>query len=367
MITRKKFLESGAALVTAPLGLQACAPADAPDSYEASVKKIWRPMSSSISGDLALQRELVRYATLAPSSHNTQCWKFHIEQNTISVLPDLSRHLPVVDPDDHHLFVSLGCALENLSQASLANGMKSLAQFDATNNTLSVRLAQTQAVASPLYQAITQRQCTRGLYDGMPLSMSELKALEIAGSGNGVSALLFTARPEIENILQLVIDGNTAQLNDAAFVKELKQWIRFSGNEAVAKGDGLYSAASGSPSVPRWLGNPMFDILFKAKSENDKYAGQTRSSAGIAVFVSDVDDKQHWIEAGRCYERFALQATALGIRNAMLNQTVEVPLQRQKLAGFLGLKGGRPDLVVRFGRGKAMPQSLRRSLEDVLV
>ncbi len=367
MITRKRFIESGVALLAAPLGLQACAPEDGPDSYEASVRKIWRPASPPLSGNLALQRELVRCAVLAPSGHNTQCWKFRIEQNVISILPDLSRRTPVVDPDDHHLFVSLGCALENMAQASMAHGLKSPAQFDAASNTLTVKLEQTQALASPLYQAIPQRQCTRGLYDGMPLSAPELKALELAGTGNGVRALLFTARPHIESILELVIDGNTAQLNDAAFVKELKQWIRFSGSQAVAMGDGLYSAASGSPSVPRWLGSPMFDIMFKAKSENDKYAAQARSSAGIAVFVSDVDDKTHWIEAGRCCERFALQATALGIRNAMLNQTVEVPLQRQKLAGFLGLKGGRPDLVVRFGRGPTMPQSLRRRVEDVLV
>ena len=367
MITRKQFMTAGAGAVTVPLALQACAPANDPDSYEAAVKKIWRPAASPIVGSLALQRELVRNAILAPSSHNTQCWKFQIEQHAISILPDFSRRTPVVDPDDHHLFVSLGCALENLAQASLAHGLKSLAQFDVVKNTLAVTLAQTQALASPLYQAIPQRQCTRGLYHGLPLSASELKALELAGSGNGVSVLLFTARPAMENILQMVIDGNTRQLNDAAFVKELKQWIRFSGSEAVEKGDGLYSATSGSPSIPRWLGSPMFDLLFSAESENDKYAGQTRSSAGIAVFVSDADDKTHWIEAGRCYERFALQATALGIRNAMLNQTVEVPLMRRELADFLGLTGGRPDLVVRFGRGAPMPQSLRRRLEDVLI
>ncbi len=119
--------------------------------------------------------------------------------------------------------------------------------------------------------------------------------------------------------------------------------------------------------MPHWLGSPMFDIMFKAKSENDKYAEQTRSSAGIAVFISNVDNKTHWIEAGRCYERFALQATSMGIRNAMLNQTVEVPALRQKLGDFLGLKAGRPDLVVRFGRGAKMPQSLRRDVRAVLV
>ena len=179
--------------------------------------------------------------------------------------------------------------------------------------------------------------------------------------------MLFTAKPDMEKILDLVLQGNRTQLNDAAFVKELKQWLRFSAGEAVETGDGLYSITSGNPSIPRWLGSPLFEILVTDKGENDKYAEQTRSSSGIAVFVSDVDDKAHWIEAGRCYERFALQATSMGIRNAMLNQAVEVPLMRRELADFLGLKGGRPDLVVRFGRGNKMPQSLRRPLDAVLV
>jgi hypothetical protein len=50
-------------------------------------------------------KELVHYATLAVSSHNTQCWKFRLEDHAISILPDLSRRCPVVDPDDHHLYL----------------------------------------------------------------------------------------------------------------------------------------------------------------------------------------------------------------------------------------------------------------------
>ena len=83
--------------------------------------------------------------------------------------------------------------------------------------------------------------------------------------------------------------------------------------------------------MPRWLGSPMFDMV-RAKSENDECAEQVRSSAGVAVFVSDIDDKTNWIEAGRCYECFALKATELGIRNAMLNQTVE-PQKSRQLSG----------------------------------
>jgi hypothetical protein len=73
------------------------------------------------------------------------------------------------------------------------------------------------------------------------------------------------------------------------------------------------------------------------------------------------------VEVGRCYERFALQATALGIRNAFLNQPVEEAALRPEFAEALNLGAGRPDLVVRFGRGPEMPRSPRRPVEAVLV
>jgi len=105
----------------------------------------------------------------------------------------------------------------------------------------------------------------------------------------------------------------------------------------------------------------------KPANENDKYAAQIRSSAGIAVFASDKNDAAQWIEVGRCYERFALQCTAMDVRVAMLNQPVEVAALRAPFASSLGLNGQRPDLVVRFGRGAPMPRSLRRDVGAVMV
>lgn len=99
-------------------------------AYEEAVRQTWRHTEGSPSGEQGLQRELVRYATLAPSSHNTQCWKFALDDRHISILPDLSRRCPAVDPDDHHLFVSLGCAAENLVQAGLIHGWNSEVHFD---------------------------------------------------------------------------------------------------------------------------------------------------------------------------------------------------------------------------------------------
>ena len=179
--------------------------------------------------------------------------------------------------------------------------------------------------------------------------------------------LLLTERSAMERVLELVIQGNSAQMADPAFVKELKAWIRFNGAAAVRTGDGLYSASSGNPSIPSWVGDLAFGWFFTPKGENEKYVRQVRSSAGIAVFVGQAVDKAHWVDVGRCYERFALLATALGIRNAMLNQAVEVASVRPQFAAAIGLSGRRPDLVVRFGRGPALPASLRRPVQAVLV
>jgi len=143
---------------------------------------------------------------------------------------------------------------------------------------------------------------------------------------------------------------------------------RFGVDETLRTGDGLFAGATGNPALPRWLGIRVMDLFFTPKSENERYARQIRNSAGIAVFVSERNDKAHWIEAGFCYERFALQATALGIRNAFLNQPVEVGAKRPQFAAWLGIESTqRPDLVVRFGRGSAMPLSMRRAVRDVLA
>jgi hypothetical protein len=365
MLTRRQFVLSAAGS-GAMLNLNGCSSGTA--QYDEAVRTTWRHTEATPSSDAALMRELVRYATLAASSHNTQCWKFHIDNHAISIMPDLSRRLASVDPDNHHLFVSLGCAAENLLHAALANGFYGDARFDAsTNGALQIALEPTKAIASPLFDAIPKRQCTRGEFDGKLLSNEELKLLEQAGTGNGVRVILLTEKTAVEKVLEYVVQGNTAQMNDPAFVAELKQWIRFGDAEAVDHGDGLFTKSSGNPVMPRWLGSPLFNLFFTTKNENEKYAEHVRSSPGIAVFVSEKSDKQHWLETGRCYERFALQAAALNIRNAFLNQPVEVSTLRPQFANYLGIGAQRPDLVVRFGRGPEMPRSLRRPIEAVII
>jgi hypothetical protein len=369
MITRRQFAASAPWILVGPLAISGCSGESDPDSYAAVAARTWRVGASSGLDRGALDQELVRCATLAPSSHNTQCWKFALGSNdhSITILPDLSRRCPAVDPDDHHMFVSLGCAAENLVQAALAHGLKADVRFDATQDAVRVSLAPVAAHSSALFNAIASRQCTRGDYDGQPLSRAQMSLLEKAGTSDSVQMIVITDRAAMERVLEQVVAANTAQMADPAFIEELEHWIRFNGADAVRTGDGLYSATTGNPSIPTWLGQRAFGWFYKPTSENDKYARQIRSSAGIAVFAGHTVSKANWVEVGRSYERFALQATALGIRNAFVNQPVEVAAQRPLFSALVGTADRRPDLVVRFGRGPAMPVSLRRPVQAVLV
>ena len=123
----------------------------------------------------------------------------------------------------------------------------------------------------------------------------------------------------------------------------------------------------GIPNVPRRLGELLMPLAVSAERQSLKDARHIRSSAALAVFFSDADDRQHWIEAGRSCQRFALEAAALELQTAFINQPVEVSALRPQLATYLGIAGRRPDLILRVGRGPEMPRSLRRPVEQVLV
>lgn len=361
MISRRALVVSG--LSVAAIG--ACGYGLWPrlGGYNEEVDRQRRPLSAD--PDLV---ELARFATLAANGHNTQPWKFRLDGATVSILPDLSRRTQVVDPDDHHLYVSLGCAAENLLIAANSTGRSTELSFeDGPQTRIDISLGNGPVRDVALQQAIPLRQSTRSEYDGQPISASEIKQLKAAAQQEGVSVLIFTEASDRDAILDLVVEANSAQMDDPAFVAELRNWIRMTPKQALETQDGLFAACTGNPVVPAWIANPMFGMFFQKDSENDKYRTQIRSSAGVAVFVGDAEDPEHWVKVGRSFQRFALQSTALGIRNAHINQPIEVAGVRSEFSRWLGMTDARPDLVVRFGRAPALPMSLRRPVADLMI
>jgi hypothetical protein len=362
MITRRALVLGGAAAMVAGGGFQALTRGP---NYAAATAALWthRPPERGADFD-----SLVHYATLAANSHNAQPWRFHPTPDGAAITPDLRRALPVADADNHHLYASLGCAAENLMLAARAAGRSAALNVDpAGEGRVEIALGRADGARDPLFAVIPERQCTRSDYDGHAVGAADRALLEAAARVEGCALLLIEDRARIESVLELILAANTVQVSDPAFAAELLSWLRFNARAAVESGDGLYAACSGNPTLPSWLGPILFRAFFKPATENDRYARQVRSSAGLALFVSERDDRTHWVRAGRSYQRFALQATALGIRHAHLNQPVEVAATRPRLAALLGLGARRVDLLVRYGRAPLMPRSLRRPPRAVII
>ncbi len=309
------------------------------------------------------RRELVRYATLAANGHNTQPWKFAIHENSIEIHQDFTRQLKVVDPDHRELWISLGCAVENLTVAARAAGYAPVVTYPDAADFIHVQLAPDSAQGSDLFDAIPMRQNTRSAYDSQAV---EITALEQLALEPGVSLRFLTRPAEMEAALEYVNQGNLAQYADQAFLDELISWLRFNKKEALAAMDGLYSVCSGNPEVPRWLGQ-MFVAGTKPQQQADADTQKLRSSSGAVLVTSETDDKSGWVRTGQVYERLALKMTALNIQSAFLNQPIEVVGLRGQFQSAMNLGNSLPQLLVRYGHGKMLPRSLRRPVDAVLI
>jgi hypothetical protein len=329
--------------------------------YEEQVTKTWAAQNVS-----APLMTLVHYATLAANGHNTQPWQFAVKDNAIEIHPDTFRRLPVVDPHDREMWISLGCALENMLVAARASGYTADVTYPEQADFIHIQLTPDTPQSSPLFDAIPLRQNTRSAYDGRLIKNEDLDQLQALPLEPGVTLQFATNPAAMETFLEYVNLGNLAQYADTAFVNELIAWLRFNKKEALASLDGLYSACSGNPQVLRWLGQ-MFVAGTKPQQQADADAAKFRTSPTAVLVASESDNKVSWVRTGQVYERLALTMTSLNIKSAFLNQPIEVSSLRGQFQSAIGLGGSLPQLLVRFGYADAMPRSLRRPVQEVLI
>src|SRR5450755_1992379 len=89
MISRRGLLACGSGLAIGGLVSPARTSAAPVKTYDDAVRLTWAPFH--VDGGA---REMIRYATLAANSHNTQPWKFKSEQIVSRLLRTLPADVP---------------------------------------------------------------------------------------------------------------------------------------------------------------------------------------------------------------------------------------------------------------------------------
>ena len=230
-------------------------------------------------------RFLLECAMLAPSSHDTQPWELVARGNTVEVRADLGRWLRVADPQRRELYISLGCALENLLIAAERLGFGHEIVFhadaDRTRHAATVTLLAEGAPSS----------CRPAeLFDAIPDRAADRKRCE--------------PRPVGEAVL--------AEFRECAT----------------------------DPGIGLWL---TADPVLLAR------LGALGETPIVGVLHSRRDDRESQIRVGQAFERLALLATNRGLAVQPLSHLVEVAEIRRELQGLLPEPGMLPQHVFRVG------------------
>ncbi|MCG3754150.1 hypothetical protein [Amycolatopsis sp. Poz14] len=300
---------------------------------------------------------VLRSATLAPSTHNTQPWLFSSGPAGIEVHADLDRTLPVADPDRRELLLSCGAALFNLRTAIHAAGFHpatTLLPRRSDPDLLAVVRPRAAATVDPrlaaLAKAIPRRHTNRTPFTAKPVPGGTLGALRHAAE------IEHAWMPQLDDgqlagLKELVRESHRIQLNDPAFLAE---WQRWTGRGRENR-DGVPFAAGGETAADdAWV--------LRDFGDGTRAPGATPTVVVIGTFADEPIDR---LRAGQAMQRVLLTATADGIDASFISQPVEVPAIRARLRDLLG--GGLwPQIVLRLGYGTPVAWTPRRALEDVL-
>lgn len=315
---------------------------------------------------------LLRYATLAPSSHNIQPWKFRITPDGVEVYADYSRRLKVCDPDSRELVMSVGAAVFNLRVAASYFGFCSEVAVNEKDSELpmaTVRLwsghhcSPEDLVLKQFLTVIPRRHTNRHPFLEARVATSVVESLRAVHEGPNAS-LIVTTEPKLnEAVAELVARGDREQYRKTEFRKELAGWVR---PNRSGKPDGIPGSAFGLNDVAARVGPWATRTLDLGGVMAKKDRVLCREAPALAVITSE-DCVTGWIESGQLMEHFLLEVTMQGLHYSFFNLAIEVPDLRTELRRLLDLPAW-PQLLLRVGYSfSETAPTPRRPLGDVIV
>jgi hypothetical protein len=332
-----------------------------------------------------ISRLLIQSAHRAPSSHNTQPWKFKVQDETedqiiFSVYADGTRRLVFTDLHGRELIISCACAIMNLKVQAETKGYECDVELVPVKNILDVEnifevakvklvkkngITESSKVAM-LAQEISQRVTFRGQFTSKSVPDDVLKEIKEAIEEEGAWFEMISTNREISNhVADMIYDANDVQWNDPKWRAELAHWIRPS-----SEGQGLAIGPDFASSITSWFIRH-FKFPGNGAGSNDRRLAL--SAPVLAVLGCYQADIPNWIKAGQALERALLIAAKHDVFASFFNQ----PLQVEEFAGLrlseaIGRTIGCPCMILRMGYAdnaqsvRAKPSS-RRPVENIVL
>ena len=306
-------------------------------------------------------RHVVLAATLAPSVHNTQPWRFVADGERLELYADDSRRLQVLDPDGRQLHLSCGAALLHARVAARALGLDvdvALLPDPARSDHLATLHLSPGADPSEdeiaLAEAILHRHTHRGGFDGRRLPEALVEQLRHDVESEGAVLRPVTTPDDRVALEVLLARADDAERADPAYTAELAAWVRDGAPDGVPPA--AIDLVDGSSVVQR----------------DFRPGGRTRPETpqvddpDLLVLATADDGQRSWLVGGQALALLLLRAAASGALAQPLGQVTDVVGFRLGLRGVLGMVA-LPQLVLRVGYATGAPVAPRRAVEEVLT
>ena len=282
---------------------------------------------------------LLRYAILAPSTHNTQPWEFEVQRDCCRILLMTSKKLPIGDPKTRDLYISLGCCLENLIAAAKAFGVNAKVDLSELRDD-SIRVSfqdvmSTSRIVDPdSLKAITDRFNARGIFKQIPLDKGLADQI-VKLSSKEVETSLIDDKAAIRDIADLTAKGLEMAYADPAFRKEISSWIRpnFSKKRDGIPGYALRLSTPMSAIMPLMMRN--FNIGKKLGQLN---RGSLLSAPAVCVLSTPKEDAETWVKVGRTAEHIMLLFNRNGMKTSIFVASIEMGNLTKQLQSIVGTK-----------------------------
>ncbi|MCU1677778.1 MAG: hypothetical protein JWM93_2536 [Frankiales bacterium] len=312
---------------------------------------------------------VIAAASLAPSIHNTQPWRFDITPDgSLDVYADQDRKLRAIDPTGRQLAVSCGAAIEFARLAIRSMGFACEVDVlpDLGRPDVLARLTPGAAVPptvaeTALVDAMGRRHTDRGSYDDTRVPAELLDELRVAAEGHGLWLRQIDLPVDRVVVAGALSDSETRLASDPEYVEEVSRWTHRPAGE-----DGIPVDSSAWPA-DRVSDVPLRDFSGHAEHRHTAAGDPPSVERDALVLLGSVaDDAAAHISTGRGLGWLLLRLTVAGVSAQPLGQVFDDALGRVRLAQDLRLIGY-PQLLLRIGYGHAHAQTGRRPVSDVLV
>lgn len=316
---------------------------------------------------------LLHFATRAPSTYNTQPWKFRVSVDGVDVFADYTRRMPVADPGGREMLMSIGAAVMNLRVAAAHFGYLCAVVYNHSGSSeeplASVRLTP-GIVHDPdalhlasLFGSITRRHTNRHPFLLSRIPSAVLDRVVQLAEGTEVVVVSSTDGARNSRIADVVSRGDKELMGNPDYRRNIAAWLHAQSSSHV---DGLPAHAFGFDgrlvTIAPWA-TRVIDIG-KIRAAHDK--NLCLEAPGLIALCSE-DGVPQYVEVGELLEQMLLMLAQEGLHTSYFNMPIQVPALRMQLQEILGAAAP-PQLLLRVGYSLSEPiQTPRRPLEDVMM